>query len=826
MSSQNHGLRDSDREIARLREQVRRLEDELAQKKHPAVPDFPSLQFGQSYSREQVSAILESMPSAVVIIAADSGRFIYINRRAHELYGADYRGVALTDHVLQVKVLRPDGTPFPAEDLPASRSMRNGEVVQSDEMIIQRPGGEQLTVLVSSSPLFDTQGMIVAAVVSFRDITGRKQAENTLKVARDIAEERTRELEAVVESVPDGLAVFGRYRQLIFVNETGRQRTSLFMMPPDPDTGNVELVAYDEDGRRILQEEEAVNQIFTHGETIREKIYSTAPDREPVIWIALSGAPIRDESGRIIGAVVLSRDITDRRKVERTVAFQAHLLNSVQDAIIATDGAFHITYWNHASETLLGWTAAEALSQSSLTLLNPIVAAEPTLDEAIDRLWATDTYIGEVVYHHKDGTAIAVDNNAHLIRDGQGNVRETITTMRDIRQRKGTDQALRESERKYRELVRHAPTAIYEIDIPSRHFLTVNDCMSEMTGYTREELLAMDAMTLMDEPSYQVYLSRMRQWERGQIPDPRIDYTWTVKGGKRVHVALNTTFVLDERGQPKVMTVIAHDITERKKLELALLRQAQELLAADRNKNQFLNMLSHELRNHLAAIIASLDLLTHFKPDEERTHRAVRVLRRQAGHLAHLVDDLLDVTRITTGKLHLQKGLVDIVGLVQRSAADLQKQYEDKGVDLTVELPRKPMIIEADSVRLTQATSNLLHNALKFTPAGGNVTVSVTQRQQPAESSSKAEHCSPRQEIQISFVDNGAGIDPELLPHIFEPFSQAEQPLARTQGGLGLGLAIVKGMVELHGGRVDVQSDGVGRGARFIIHLPMSEPTD
>ncbi|MDI1478351.1 ATP-binding protein [Polyangium sp. y55x31] len=237
---------------------------------------------------------------------------------------------------------------------------------------------------------------------------------------------------------------------------------------------------------------------------------------------------------------------------------------------------------------------------------------------------------------------------------------------------------------------------------------------------------------------------------------------------------------------------------------------AEALREADRRKDEFLAILSHELRNPLAPVRNSLYVLGRAAPGSEQAKRAERVIERQIVHMTRLIDDLLDVTRISRGKIHLQHGPIELCDLVHRAAEDLRSVFEQGGVTLGVELPDEPVWVNGDGTRLAQVVGNLLHNASKFTDRGGRVLVSVSL-------AARGRAC-----IRVS--DTGMGIAPEILASLFSPFMQADRTITRSRGGLGLGLSLVKGLVELHGGDVRAESDGPGHGATFTIELPVREP--
>jgi signal transduction histidine kinase len=245
---------------------------------------------------------------------------------------------------------------------------------------------------------------------------------------------------------------------------------------------------------------------------------------------------------------------------------------------------------------------------------------------------------------------------------------------------------------------------------------------------------------------------------------------------------------------------LAHREIEVRKEAEAALRQA------DRRKDEFLAMLAHELRNPLAPIRNAAQVLAQIGVSDPRILRMRDIVDRQSAHMARLVDDLLDVSRVARGKLLLRKERLDLVELVRATVSDHRATLETAGLTLELSLPREPAWVLADATRISQAIANLLHNSQKFTDSGGKVAVTVAL---DGESS------------VVSVSDTGVGMTPEMVALAFEPFIQADQALDRSRGGLGLGLALVKGVVELHEGSVSASSPGVGQGTRFTMRLPV-----
>jgi two-component system, chemotaxis family, CheB/CheR fusion protein len=259
--------------------------------------------------------------------------------------------------------------------------------------------------------------------------------------------------------------------------------------------------------------------------------------------------------------------------------------------------------------------------------------------------------------------------------------------------------------------------------------------------------------------------------------------------------------LLDRRGRPERLIAISRDVTARRRAEEALRE-------SDRRKTEFMALLSHELRNPLAPISNSVYILERAVPGSEQARRAIAVINRQVGQLAHLVDDLLDVTRISLNKVQLERERLELNEVVRRTMEDHRSLFEHAEVNVELAPAAQPLFIRGDRARLAQLVGNLLQNAAKFTGHGGTVTVSLA-------SDSVAGNA------VIRFADTGMGMAPDVLARLFQPFVQADTTLNRGKGGLGLGLALVKGLAELHGGDVAAHSAGLGQGTEFVVRLPL-----
>ena len=281
------------------------------------------------------------------------------------------------------------------------------------------------------------------------------------------------------------------------------------------------------------------------------------------------------------------------------------------------------------------------------------------------------------------------------------------------------------------------------------------------------------------------------------------------KTGEARWMAYKVQTILDPDGKPAAVATVSQDVTERKGLEDNLRRLAIDLSEADRRKNEFLAMLAHELRNPLAPISNAAHALRLGSGDREAVRSASEMLERQVGQMSRLVDDLLDMSRITRGKIELRRERIEIAPVVHQAVEAARASYRSLNHQLVVTVPPEPIYLHADPARLAQAIGNLLSNAAKFTDRGGQITLSVAQEDG---------------QVVVRVEDNGIGIAPEHVDRIFDMFAQLDTSLERSRDGLGIGLTLVKTLVEMHGGAVEVQSGGTGRGSQFILRLPiMSE---
>ena len=367
--------------------------------------------------------------------------------------------------------------------------------------------------------------------------------------------------------------------------------------------------------------------------------------------------------------------------------------------------------------------------------------------------------------------------------------------------------ALRNSEIRYRRLFETAKDGVLILDTKTGRITDANPFMSELLGYPHEHFLNKELWEIglfSDKAANETAVRELQQ--TGYIRYEHLPLETNRHERVEVEIVANAY----QEDQHNVIQCNIRDITERSRLEKKLQVQAQALSALDRRKDEFLAMLGHELRNPLAPITNAVQLLSLSKNEDKLQNRARTIIQRQVGQLSRLVDDLLEVSRITTGTIHLQRERVALNGIVECAVETVRPLINQRRHDVTVHLSLQPVWLFADPARVEQVIVNLLTNAAKYTADGGQIEIAVEQI---------------GDEAVVRVRDTGVGISPELLPRIFDLFTQAERSLDRSQGGLGIGLCLVQRLVEMHGGRVDVTS-ALGQGSEFVVHLPViSEPS-
>jgi PAS domain S-box-containing protein len=482
------------------------------------------------------------------------------------------------------------------------------------------------------------------------------------------------------------------------------------------------------------------------------------------------------------------------------------VIDHVLDGIITIDARGVITTFNRAAERTFGYTAEEVIGQNVKVLM-----PGPYRDEH-DSYIANYLHTGqakiigigrEVVGRRKDGTMFPMELAISEFSLGDG--RYFTGIVRDITDRKRAEAEVYETEERMRSVVDHVVDGIITID-DGGAIESFNPAAEQIFGYRRDEVLRQNVRMLMPEPYHGEHDGYIANYQRTGQPKI-IGIGREVLGRRRDGTTFPMELAVSEfhSGSRQFFTGIVRDITERKKLEDQLRQRLEELAEADRQKNEFLAMLGHELRNPLGPMRNALYIMKRAGPDARTAEEAHGLIERQLQHLVRLVDDLLDISRIIRGRIELHRERIDLSAVVRRAVETAQPVIDAHGHVLEVSLPAEPVYVVGDLIRLAQVVSNLLGNAAKYSAKHGRIRVAMVRE---------------NGEAAVRVEDEGEGIAPELLPRIFELFVQGEHTLARSQGGLGIGLTLVRRLVEMHGGTVAAESRGRGQGSRFTIRLP------
>jgi PAS domain S-box-containing protein len=541
------------------------------------------------------------------------------------------------------------------------------------------------------------------------------------------------------------------------------------------------------------------------------------------VLVSLTVSPVKDDAGHVIGASKVARDITERRKMETDIALRARELELANERLRESEERLHLSQqvahigtfdWNIETGVNIWTPELEAMHGLAPGGFSNTQTAWQKLLHPDDReaalrcvelaLRTGQPGEGEWRVVWPNGTVHWIAARFQAFKDEAGKPVRLTGVNVDITQRKQAEEKLRESELRFRRFMQQLPGLAWIKDRAGR-YVYANDAvekafgirLTELLGRTDRELFPPETAAQFGEHDQLALDSEtgIQTIEALQHPDGT------------VHHSLVSKFPIAVReGEDALVGGVAIDITERKQYEDAL-------ADADLRKNEFLAMLAHELRNPLAPIRNALEIMRR-AAGVESSHSfasAVAMMERQVGHMVRLVDDLLDVGRISRGKIELRRERVELSSVVYHAVEAARPLCESMGHELTVTLPPEPIYLSADPTRLTQVVGNLLNNACKFTGKGGRIWLTV-------EGTGGGNATG---ETSIRVRDDGIGIAADQLPRIFDMFAQVESSRARSTAGLGIGLTLVRNLVELHGGTVEAHSGGVGQGSEFVVRLPI-----
>jgi PAS domain S-box-containing protein len=540
-------------------------------------------------------------------------------------------------------------------------------------------------------------------------------------------------------------------------------------------------------------------------------------DRRRIVW---SNTVLLDNKGFVRFVISAGIDITERKQAENRLqeaneALQT-LIQSSPLAIVVLDRVGRVKLWNPGAERLFGWHQDDVKGQ-----VLPTVSSDrwPEFQENLaSTLRGAVLHGQETCHQRRDGSLIEIGLWTAVLRGRSTQDDSIMTIMADLSDRKRAEAALKLSQERLTSFFEGNIIGIIFGHLDGR-IEQANDAFLQMIGYDRQDVetgqLSWVAIT---PPEYQ-------ESDQNYIAEARVSGACTPfekeylhKNGSRVPVLLGFTLLGDDR-QEFIAFVL--DLTERKRLEHTLRRQAEELAEANRMKDEFLAVLSHELRTPLNSMLGWSRLLRLRQLDSEMTARALETIERNARLQAQLIEDILDVSKLIRGKLRLQPRLIELEPVIAAAIDAMRPAAEAKEIEIRCHLNSEPGRLLGDPDRLQQVFWNLLSNAIKFTPEGGQVEIWLSKVKGYGAAEGSSHSHVPVEYAQVQVIDSGKGISADFLPFVFDRFRQADSSITRADGGLGLGLAIVRHLVELHGGSVRADSPGLGQGATFTVRLPL-----
>jgi len=518
------------------------------------------------------------------------------------------------------------------------------------------------------------------------------------------------------------------------------------------------------------------------------------------LWMIYNVFALKDENDNVVGLSTVSTNITERKRTEEALRESQIDLNRAQ--AVAHIGSWrmnvltNILEWSDENFRIFG--RPKGTPQTYQSFLETV---HPEDRELVDTVWKEALTGKPYDIEHRlivDQKIKWVRELAELEFDEHGVLRGGFGTTEDITDIKNAQEALQNERAFLRQIIDAAPSLIFVKDRKSR-FLLGNEVLAQCYGTSTENLVGLtdeDFNANDDEVAHfhQNDLDVINNGRAKQIPEEQVTHA---DGSVHWYSTVKIPLINGDNNCDKLLGV-ATDITERKRAEEAL-----QLM--NRRKDEFLAMLAHELRNPLAPIRNAVQLLKIQEVTEPKLAWSCDVIDRQVTHMARLLDDLLDMARIMQGKIRLKFERLELSDIVNNAVEASRPLIESRDQELIILQTTPPQWINGDRIRLAQVLSNLLNNAAKYTAEGGKIMLSVNRDQN---------------DVVIEIKDTGIGIAPDILPQIFDLFTQADHTLAHSQGGLGIGLTLVRRLVENHGGTVTAASPGVGEGSTFTVRLP------
>ena len=724
---------------------------------------------------EEHHRVLFEQTADGIVLADATGRYVDVIEAACKMLGYSREEVlprSIPD------VLEPDEWSRIAAEI---ARCADGQVMGS-EWRFSRKDGSVFVGEITGSQLPDgrVQGIL-------RDITERRATEAAIRAS----EERIR---SILESITDGFFVLDHDWRITYINAAGER----FL-----DRAAGDLIGksmWEEFPGTVGSEFERVYRRVAAAR-VGESFTAYYPNFDR--WYELTANPAPE------GLTVYFRDVTGRRQVERERQQFAAMVDASPDFIGVAGLDQRGLYVNRAGMELTGLDPGQVASVSILDFF-PESERDRILSLIAGSEGGKEVLVDTYFRHLRTGQLIPVSWSLMRLRNTSGNVSGYASVTRDLTERRNAEERLRASEEQRRLALDAAELGTWNVE-PATRATKTDARYRAIFGTTEDWTDYLQAFAVIHPDDLPAVKEALAAATRLEDPIPyAIEYRIVHPDGSLRWVLANGRSSFEGAGSTRRAVSFdgtVADITDRKRGE----EEREQLLASlqkqDQRKDEFLATLAHELRNPLAPIRNGLQIMRLAHGDAEAIERVRAMMERQIGQMVHLIDDLLDLSRISRGTIDLRKERIELDKAIQQAIETSRPSIEQADHELLIEIPSNPIHVDADLIRLAQVFSNLLNNAAKYTERGGRIRLTV-------------QHLGT--EAVVSVKDDGIGIPTHMLAQVFEMFTQVDRNLERSQEGLGVGLSIVQGLVQMHGGTVEARSDGHGRGSEFVVRLPVA----
>lgn len=773
--------------------------------------------------QQLLKTIIQQSPLAISVVD-DQAEVSLWNPAAEQMFGYS------ADDVLGQRL--PIACATPGQELPSVlQRLASGTAPQGHAIRCRHRAGETLQIKVAAAALPDYEGEAGRSLLIFDDISDQVRADQEREDLLQQVQEESSLMKALLDQLPAGVVVAevpsGR---VLSVNERAMELVGDSIPGPIDPQVSASYTGYRPDGRRYEPEEWPLARTILDGEAISNEDILLEAAGGQLRRLLISSKQVAVGDRQPARAITTMTDVTEQKELEaarhRSEEQARQILASSQDCIKILDLDGHLLSMSPGGEKLLELDSAERLIGHQWTdFWSGADRDAAAAAIAAARQGRAGRFRG-VCFTRKSKTKKWWDVIVTPITGEDGSPEQLLSISRDV-----TDSVLAEQERealikrevqarkdaelareKYRNLVDGLDAIVWEADANSWEFTFVSERAEQILGYPIEQWLGNPSfwpgIIHPEDRDDSVALCRNACQ---QCRDHDFEYRAITRDGRTVWLRDIVYVVSDADGKPDQLRGVMVDVTAKKELERELIERAEQLGEMDARKNQFLAVLAHELRNPLAPIGNAAELLRFCSDDPQQIAEISDILQGQVSQLVRLIDDLMDISRITRGKVKLQNEPVSIREVLETSLSSVRPACDQQQHTLRSHIEIDPATtVVGDRVRLAQVFTNILNNACKYTPRGGTIELCCR---------------TVDEQVQISVEDNGIGISPKDAETIFDMFTQVESSVTRSQGGLGIGLTLVKQLVEMHRGSVELDPNHDAAGSRFVVRLPLVKNT-